>query len=174
MQPGTGDQDIGLVKENDIFGNVFDYGTGGMALCPARRNSTSNSQVDIYVGVQAFYAANSNHAGPQSATMLADDIVSAIAVVQFQGASSFGSSALQETQKLVLDGYSANTPKVYGVCGIEVGEIVPGNNKQEIVVTSLDGRLLLYEREADGTRGPRPGWKSHAEGLAAATNGEDC
>src|SRR5206468_1803015 len=106
------------------------------------------------------YAKNQNHLiTPPVAGTPADDAVSVIASVEWQGNTNWQSATLHETSRLVLDGSSANQPKVYGVCGMAVGDIIPassliaGSAEQELVVTSLMGHLLVYELHSDGTIG---------------------
>ncbi|MGE3175750.1 MAG: hypothetical protein AB7O97_24210 [Planctomycetota bacterium] len=76
-----------------------------------------------------------------------DDQVSAICMVEYAGNPSFGSSTLTRHPELVLDG-SAIAPKVYGVCGLAVGDLLPAVPGPELVVGSLDGHLLVYALDA--------------------------
>ncbi len=169
LQPGVSETDIGpSPKELDSAGSPFDYGTGGMALATHAR-PPGDSGVDLYVGSVAFFAANQQHKGPQSPGTPADPMVSVIAAIRYTGSASFSGSTLVETQRLVLDGGAANRPRVYGVCGIAVGDVIPGNNLQEIVVTSLDGHVLVYERDDSGTFGPLV-YQTMVEGSVGAFN----
>jgi hypothetical protein len=66
-----------------------------------------------------------------------------------------------------LDG-TGGQPKVYGVCGIGVGEIPTGGG-DKIVVGSLDSHLLVYERQADGNFGSLL-CQAQVEGAVGAYN----
>ena len=154
LQAGAGPTDIGgTPKQLDATTNdVLDFGTGGTALATATRGGASDL-VDLYFGVMAHYVASTKFSGAQAPSTPADDITAAIVHVEYQGQASFGAAQLHQKQILRLDGGAPNRPKVFGVCGIVVGEIVPGNAGEEIVVGALDGHLLVYERLANGDFG---------------------
>ena len=76
------------------------------------------------------------------------DAVSAIRRVAFIGAASFDATSLQVLETRLLDGSAADRPKVYGVCGMAVGELIPTNPGPELVVTSLDGHVLIFGPDA--------------------------
>lgn len=155
LEAGTGPTNIGgSPKQSDASTNkVFDYGTGGTALAVAARLGTQ-PRVDIYFGVIAHFPGNTNFSGPQSASTPADDITSAIVHLEYQGAATFATATVLQKQILRLDGGTSGQPKVFGVCGIAVGELVPTNTSDEIVVCSLDGHIIVYERLANGDFGP--------------------
>ena len=171
LQAGTGATDIGgTPKQLDAAtGDVLDFGTGGTALATAVRVGASD-RVDLYFGVMAHYVASTNFAGAQAPSTPADDITAAIVHVEYQGQASFGAAQLHQKQILRLDGGAPNRPKVFGVCGIVVGEIVPGNAGEEIVVGALDGHLLVYERLANGDFGALL-YKHKVSGAVGMHNG---
>ena len=45
---------------------------------------------------------------------------------------------------VVFDGSSAVGPKAFGICGLKVGDVIPGNGCDELVVTTLDGQMFVY------------------------------
>ncbi|MEQ1632910.1 MAG: hypothetical protein ABL997_11090 [Planctomycetota bacterium] len=170
LQAGTGPTDIGgPPKQVDAStGKVLDFGTGGTALATAPRVG-STDRIDIYFGVMAHYVASTQFSGTQTPTTTADDMTAAIVHVEYEGQGAFNGAQLHLKQLLRLDGAS-NRPKVFGVCGMTVGELVPGNAGDEIVVGSLDGHLLVYERLANGDFGALL-YKCQVAGAVGMHNG---
>lgn len=125
--------------------DALDRGTGGTALA-VYDPPGPGSDVEFYVGSRSFFAA------PYGAGMQpqpSDDAVSLLACVRYTGNTNFGAATLTIVSTLLLDGLGGR-PKVYGVCGIAVGDIVQdaGHPGDEIVVGSLDGHVLVFARAA--------------------------
>ena len=59
--------------------------------------------------------------------------------------------------------------KAFGVCGIVVGDLIPTGPRDEIVVGTLDGKLLVYERLANGNCGALL-YQTVLEGAVGACN----
>lgn len=173
LQAGIGASDIGGTPlTTDASGQgqpVLDFGTGGTALATSPRGGQSDRQ-DIYFGVIAHYVGSANFSGPQNSTTPADDMTSAIAHIEYVGNASFSSAQLQLKQLLRLDGGAPNRPKVFGVCGMTVGDIIPSSAGDEIVVGSLDGHLLVYERLPNGDFGTLL-YKAQVGGSVGMHNG---
>ncbi|MEQ1632548.1 MAG: hypothetical protein ABL997_09255 [Planctomycetota bacterium] len=173
LQAGADPMDVGgtpLTHDAAVSPpQVLDFGTGGTALATLARGGESD-RVDIYFGVIAHYVGSTNFNATQSAGTPADDMVSAIAHVEYVGNASFGSAQLHLKQLLRLDGGAANRPKVFGVCGMTVGDIIPSSAGEEIVVGSLDGHLLVYERLSNGDFGSLV-YKAQVGGAVGMHNG---
>jgi len=118
-----------------------DYGYGGAALAVAA-NGTTN-QTDIYFGVISYYPNNQYHSG-QSTDPSVDNMTGAVVALHWNG-TAFSSSQLK-----ILE---TGGEKAFGVCGIAVGDLIPTSPGDEIVVGTLDGKLLVYERLANGNFG---------------------
>ena len=97
----------------------------------------------------AYHASNVNHASsPQTANTPADDLVGALALYRWNG------STLVQQQLLVFDGATTVFPKAYGVCGLRIGEVIPGNGTDELVVATMYGHMLVYAISASGLIDP--------------------
>ncbi|MGE3172789.1 MAG: hypothetical protein AB7O97_09185 [Planctomycetota bacterium] len=169
LEPGVSATDIGPIpiEKDSLQNKPLDFGTGGMALAigPAR----PGGRCSIYVGAMAFFADDSNFAAGSTQP---DDQVSAICMVDYQGNTSFGSSGAFRHPELVLDGSSALAPKVYGVCGLAVGDILPAVPGPELVVGALDGHLLVFALDpvtGDIVSQP-PLYQTRVEGAVGAYN----
>ncbi|MGE3175540.1 MAG: hypothetical protein AB7O97_23150 [Planctomycetota bacterium] len=169
LEPGVSDTDIGPSPiEKGTLNEALDFGTGGMALAvgPAR----PGGKCSIYVGPMAFFTDDSQFNTPGST--VPDDQVAAICMVEYSGNTSFGSSSLLRHPELVLDGSSPLAPKVYGVCGLAVGDIVPAVPGPELVVGALDGHLLVYALDAATGQivSQPPLYQTRVEGAVGAYN----
>ena len=85
---------------------------------------------------------------PQTANTPADDLVGALALYRWNG------STLVQQQMLVFDGATTVFPRAYGVCGLRIGDVIPGNGTDELVVTTMDGHMLVHAISASGTIDP--------------------
>ncbi|MGE3173871.1 MAG: hypothetical protein AB7O97_14700 [Planctomycetota bacterium] len=72
-----------------------------------------------------------------------------------------------------LDGSGPSQPKVFGVCGLAIGVLPDHANGDApidvLAVGSLDGQLLIYERNADGSIGPLR-YQTRVEGAVGNYN----
>jgi hypothetical protein len=59
-----------------------------------------------------------------------------------------------QQELIVFDGSSTTFPKAYGICGLRIGDVVPGNGTDELVVTTMDGHMMVYAISASGTIDP--------------------
>ncbi|MGE3172050.1 MAG: hypothetical protein AB7O97_05440, partial [Planctomycetota bacterium] len=156
LDAGTNGTDIGdaPLELDQASGNVLDYGSWCTALEIVSRGTPL---ADLYMAPMAYYTARTNHHDPlQDETTPADDLVSAIVRVEYLGAATFSNATLSQREITVLDGGSANRPKVFGVCGMAAGQLpepTTGQPRDVLVVGALDGHLLIYETLPTGGLG---------------------
>lgn len=112
-----------------------DFGSGGMALA-VKSSTNQGGYSDIYLGVLAHHT--NPGAGPGT------DAVGAVIWLEWTG------SNLSVHKLHLLDGSAPDRPKAYGVCGLAVGDVIFGNGGDEVVVTTLDGQFLVFERSLNG------------------------
>ena len=141
VRPGAG---IG-VAPSDYGAPVAesaDFGYGGMALAVVDDPNNSNQSL-IYFGVTLSHASAASYNNiPQAA----DDVTGAIVVLPFDWTShSLGQGTLY-----VLDGSGPLTPKAFGVCGLAVGDALGSVPGAELVATTMDGQMFVYQRQNNG------------------------
>lgn len=92
--------------------------------------------------------------------------------VPYEGATSYAGAKLLTPEIYRLDGQGGR-PKVYGVCGLAVVDILPpaaaNSDPNELVVGALDGHLLVFERKEDGAIGQLL-YQAQVEGAVGAYN----
>lgn len=175
-----------LLEKSSPSNDVLDFGTGGMALATAPRTPPvipgSNPplrepprHVDIYLGAMVDFADNrhfSSNAPPNPNPSGADDMTSNLVRVPYEGATSYAGAKLLTPEIYRLDGQGGR-PKVYGVCGLAVVDILPpaaaNSDPNELVVGALDGHLLVFERKEDGAIGQLL-YQAQVEGAVGAYN----
>ena len=164
-----------LLERSYPSSGVLDFGTGGMALATAARDNTF---ADIYLGAMADFAddehfSSTSQAPPQNPNPSgADDMTSCIVRIPYQGAQTYAGAHLLTPEIYRLDG-KGGRPKVYGVCGLAVVDVIASPPTapaaDEIVVGSLDGHLLVFERLPNGGIGALR-YQAQVEGAVGAYN----
>jgi hypothetical protein len=130
-----------------------DLGYGGMALAVCDPNVASRPVGNPLI----FVATLETHAG--SATNRRD-MVSSLQILERlpppEGGPALG---VWERHRYVFDGHPANPeqPKLWGICGIAIGDVDlfagsgDGDADDEIVLTTLNGDLVVYDLVHDGS-----------------------
>ncbi|MBK8098542.1 MAG: hypothetical protein IPK26_15640 [Planctomycetes bacterium] len=129
-----------------VFQDEQNFGSSGMALAVAQpilvgSDDELNRRADVYMGTLMFHCDGANH---QANAAAPDNAFGAIVWLEWNG------SSLAQHMVKVLDGSSANNPVAYGVCGVAVGDVIRNNGVKELVVTTMDGQLLVFTRNSQG------------------------
>jgi hypothetical protein len=122
-----------------------DYGYGGMALAVSDVNVEGNPSTEPLI----FFAPLWTHAGSVVGEY---DMVSSLVILR-RGTST----TLDVLQKVEFDGKSGGPPKLFGVCGLAVGDVdggtTGGDVYDELVLTTVNGDLVVYDLVYDTING---------------------
>jgi hypothetical protein len=119
-----------------------DYGYGGMALC-VRQVNVPNGPQSPTIFFAPLWAHGGTAPGPT-------DMVSSLVLLERSTASALTEVSLPK----FFDGGGANNPKLFGVCGIAVGDVdgatANGDPHDELVLTTVNGDLVVYDLVGNG------------------------